>query len=126
MIDAGFNGYRDVILPFAETDTLVRRAIVLVADQHLSMMFDISPLLGPSDYISLVRDLVTQSSTVVPHEDETTMATLLLLQIQEIISGSHDFTLVYCPLRTLVSNTDFLTANANCVLSRFVKMQVLR
>ncbi|KAM5348609.1 hypothetical protein ACJ41O_008433 [Fusarium nematophilum] len=128
VINLGFNGYRDLVLPFAETDSLIRKAIVVVAEQHLSLKIASSASPFSSTYGSLLRDLVLRSNQYPPAQDELAQTALLLLHIREMISGSDNFKLIYGSLRTLSKEMvmDQSVDSQLSALGRFVKIQILR
>lgn len=126
VINLGFNGYRDLVLPQAEIDPLVRKAIVVIVEQHLSLQNGTTVSLDPTAYSSLVRDLITRSERCAPQDDESALTVLLLLHIREMISGSPNFKLVYGSLRVVVNALgQGLDAMAS-ELRKFVEMQILR
>ncbi|QPC67777.1 hypothetical protein HYE67_010008 [Fusarium culmorum] len=110
VINMGFNGYRDLILPRAETDPLVRKAVLLVVEQHLSLQNGTSISLDPAAYTSLVRELISRSHQCAPQDDDSALTALLLLHIREMISGSDNF-------RSEDKRTDLRT---------FLQLQILR
>ncbi|KAF5003126.1 hypothetical protein FDECE_10317 [Fusarium decemcellulare] len=127
VINLGFNGYRDLVLPRAEIDPMVRKAIVLIVEQHLSLQNGTTVSLDPTAYSSLVRDLITRSTKCAPQNDETALTVLLLLHIREMISGSDNFKLIYGSLRVVVNaltqNVDGISSD---LMRRFLQMQILR
>ncbi|EEU38373.1 uncharacterized protein NECHADRAFT_58708, partial [Fusarium vanettenii 77-13-4] len=126
VINLGFNGYRDLVLPQAEIDPLVRKAVVVIVEQHLSLQNGTTVSLDPTAYSSLVRDLITRSKRCAPQDDESALTVLLLLHIREMISGSPNFKLVYGSLRVVVNALgQGLDAMAS-ELRKFVEMQILR
>ncbi|RGP71278.1 acriflavine sensitivity control acr-2 [Fusarium sporotrichioides] len=110
VINMGFNGYRDLVLPKAETDPLVRKAVLLVVEQHLSLQKGTSVSLDPAAYSSLVRELISRSHQCAPQNDDSALTALLLLHIREMISGSDNF-------RSEDRRTDLRT---------FLQLQILR
>ncbi|KAJ3461958.1 hypothetical protein MRS44_010511 [Fusarium solani] len=127
VINLGFNGYRDLVLPYAELDSMIRKAIVVVAEQHLALKTDSCAPYSPT-YGSLLRDLVERSNQCPPVQDELAQTALLLLHIREMISGSDNFKLIYGSLRILIKNMvlEQNLESENLVLGRFVKIQILR
>ena len=125
VIDLGFNGYRDLILPMAENDQLVRQAIVAVSDQHLASQSG-RRLMEQTVYGDLLRHLISRSRRFHPWQDEPTLTALLLLHIREMIGGSGDFHLLYGSLRTIVNSSGFDLVDARFPIGRFVQIQVWR
>ncbi|KAF4978534.1 hypothetical protein FZEAL_5106 [Fusarium zealandicum] len=126
VINLGYNGYRDLVLPHAEIDPLVRKAIVVIVEQHLSLQNDTIVSLDPTAYGSLVRDLIARSNTCAPQNDESALTVLLLLHIREIITGSDNFKLVYGSLRVVVNALGQSMDSMSSDLKKFIQMQVLR
>ncbi|KAF4459041.1 Acriflavine sensitivity control acr-2 [Fusarium albosuccineum] len=126
VINLGFNGYRDLVLPRAEIDPMVRKAIVLIVEQHLSLQNGTTVCLDPTAYSSLVRDLITRSTKCAPQNDETALTVLLLLHIREMISGSDNFKLIYGSLRVVVNALTQNVDGVSSIMQRFLQMQILR
>ncbi|KAH7198747.1 uncharacterized protein B0J16DRAFT_45236 [Fusarium flagelliforme] len=126
VINMGFNGYRDLVLPRAETDPLVRKAVLLVVEQHLSLQHGTSVSLDPSAYGSIVRELISRSHQCAPQDDDSALTALLLLHIREMISGSDNFKLIYGSLRVVVNALAAKGDGKTSDLRRFLQMQILR
>ncbi|KZF20889.1 hypothetical protein L228DRAFT_249722 [Xylona heveae TC161] len=130
VIDRGFNGYRDLILPLAETDPLVCKVISVVSTQHMSSRFGHQCTLETTSdtYSELIRDLIIRSHHRPPYTDQSSIVALLLLHLREIISGSDDFKLVYGSLRTLLNaaKDGFVFEYPYSQLGEFLKIQILR
>ncbi|KAF4447146.1 Acriflavine sensitivity control protein acr-2 [Fusarium austroafricanum] len=126
VINMGFNGYRDLVLPRAETDPLVRKAVLLVVEQHLSLQNGTAISLDPAAYGSLVRELIVRSHQCAPQDDDSALTALLLLHIREMISGSDNFRLIYGSLRVVVNALAATSDDRRSDLRRFLQMQILR
>ncbi|CZR38317.1 uncharacterized protein FPRO_06492 [Fusarium proliferatum ET1] len=126
VINMGFNGYRDLVLPRAETDPLVRKAVLLVVEQHLSLQNGTAISLDPAAYGSLVRELIMRSHQCAPQDDDSALTALLLLHIREMISGSDNFRLIYGSLRVVVNALAKNVGEGTSDLRRFLQMQILR
>ncbi|KAL9573102.1 hypothetical protein ACKAV7_002787 [Fusarium commune] len=126
VINMGFNGYRDLVLPRAETDPLVRKAVLLVVEQHLSLQNGTAISLDPAAYGSLVRELIMRSHQCAPQDDDSALTALLLLHIREMISGSDNFRLIYGSLRVVVNALAKNAGEGTSDLRRFLQMQILR
>jgi hypothetical protein len=126
IINLGFNGYRDLVLPRAETDPLVRQAIVVVAEQHLFLQCGNTKLERSETYESLLRDLIARSNACPPHQDESAMTALLLLHLREMISGSDGFKHIYGSLRTVLNLAGHSLENLTSQFGEFIKIQILR
>ncbi|KAJ4018380.1 hypothetical protein NW752_005495 [Fusarium irregulare] len=126
VINMGFNGYRDLVLPRAETDPLVRKAVLLVVEQHLSLQNGTTVSLDPAAYGSIVRELISRSNQCAPQDDDSALTALLLLHIREMISGSDNFKLIYGSLRVVVNALAAKGDRRTSDLRRFLQMQILR
>jgi hypothetical protein len=126
VINMGFNGYRDLVLPRAETDPLVRKAVLLVVEQHLSLQNGTTVSLDPAAYGSIVRELISRSNQCAPQDDDSALTALLLLHIREMISGSDNFKLIYGSLRVVVNALAAKGDGKTSDLRRFLQMQILR
>ncbi|KAJ4258730.1 hypothetical protein NW762_007816 [Fusarium torreyae] len=126
VINMGFNGYRDLVLPKAETDPLVRKAVLLVVEQHLSLQKGTAITLDPAAYGALVRELISRSHQCAPQDDDSALTALLLLHIREMISGSDNFKLIYGSLRVVVNALAASRDDKSSDLRRFLQMQILR
>ncbi|KAL6921021.1 hypothetical protein FSHL1_004994 [Fusarium sambucinum] len=126
VINMGFNGYRDLILPRAETDPLVRKAVLLVVEQHLSLQNGTSISLDPAAYGSLVRELISRSHQCAPQDDDSALTALLLLHIREMISGSDNFRFIYGSLRVVVNALAARSEDRRTDLRTFLQLQILR
>ncbi|PYH89223.1 hypothetical protein BO71DRAFT_403245 [Aspergillus ellipticus CBS 707.79] len=123
VIDRGFNGYRDLILPLSDTDPLVCKAILVVSEQHSSQTGRGAFLISDT-YTGLIHDLISRSHQVGLEDQSSTIA-LLLLHIREIISGGEDFKLLYTSLRTLFPISGANVSQAS-PLEAFLSAQVFR
>lgn len=93
VLDDNSNGYRTLVLPMALEDDLLRRAVGVVAAQHLSCqrpeMKDVAEA-GRAVVISRLRsDSLKQSADKV--FNKFTWATLIVLLVGETVTGSPDF-----------------------------------
>lgn len=93
VFDDDTNGYRSLVLPMALEDDLLRRAVGVVAAQHLSRQrpeLQAAAEAGRSAVISRLRNDSLQHS-----EDRVfnkfTWATLLVLLVGETVTGSADY-----------------------------------
>ena len=126
VIDRGFNGYRDLILPYAEQDHLVREAVVLVSREHISLCRHGDVIPDAMAYDNLIQGLLARSYLGVLYQHTSSMTVLLLLHLREVISGSSDFKLIYATLRAFVDATSPAPKAESSELTRFVNIQILR
>lgn len=93
VLDDRTNGYRSLVLPMALEDDLLRRAVGVVAAQHLSRQrpeFRDAAEAGRAAVISRLRsDSLQQSADKV--FNKFTWATLIVLLVGETVTGSADF-----------------------------------
>lgn len=93
ILDDYTNGYRSLILPMALEDDLLRRAVGVVAAQHLSRhrpeLLDAAEA-GRAAVISRLRsDSLQQSADKV--FNKFTWATLIVLLVGETVTGSAEY-----------------------------------
>ena len=93
VLDNNFNGYRSLVLPMAMEDDLLRRAVGVVAAQHLSRErpeLQHAAEAGRAAVISRLRsDSLQQSADRL--FNKFTWATLIVLLVGETVTGSADF-----------------------------------
>ncbi|EED21164.1 aminotransferase, putative [Talaromyces stipitatus ATCC 10500] len=127
VINRGFNGFRDLLLPYAETDPFVRGAIAAVSRQHIILRFGGDVVSDIREYNSLIIELVARSKMSAPNQDISSLIVLLLLHYRETISGGNGFKYLYGSLKALPDMTiqSNLAGQLN-ELTRFVNIQILR
>lgn len=128
VVTHGFNGFRDLILPLAEVDLLVRQAVLSVSTQHISSRFGECPFPVSDMYSGLIQNLLTQSQQMQPSRDHSSRIALLLLHIREMVSGTEGFKLIYGCLRSLVKATSSESGSdpRHPELDDFIKLQIFR
>lgn len=93
VLDDNSNGYRSLVLPMALEDELLRRAVGVVAAQHLSRQrpeLKDAAEAGRAVVISRLRnDSLSLSADIV--FNKFTWATLIVLLVGETVTGSPDF-----------------------------------
>lgn len=93
VLDDNSNGYRSLVLPMALEDDLLRRAVGVVAAQHLSRQrpeLKDAAEAGRAVVISRLRnDSLSLSTDIV--FNKFTWATLIVLLVGETVTGSPDF-----------------------------------
>lgn len=123
VLDDETNGYRSLVLPMALEDDLLRRAVGVVAAQHLSRQ---RPELqrvaeaGRSAVITQLRnDSLQRSADKV--FNKFTWATLIVLLVGETVTGSADYRFFVQMLLSLsVSNPG---RDAEPIISNFLQAQ---
>lgn len=106
VLDDNTNGYRSLVLPMALEDDSLRRAVGVVAAQHLSRQkpeIKDAAEAGRAAVISRLRsNSLKQSADTV--FDEFTWVTLLVLLVGETVTGSPDFSFFVQMLLCLSTN----------------------
>ena len=123
VLDDDTNGYRSLVLPMAIEDEVLRRAVSVVAAQHLSRQrpeFHKIAEAGRAAVISRLRsDSLQQSAEKV--FNKFTWATLIVLLVGETVTGSADYGFLIQMLLSLsLSNPG---RDANSVLLNFLQAQ---
>ena len=123
VFDDDTNGYRSLVLPMALEDDLLRRAVGVVAAQHLSRQrpeLQGAAEAGRAAVISRLRnDSLQQSADKV--FNKFTWATLIVLLVGETVTGSADYRFFVQMLLSLsMSNPG---RDADPVVSNFLQAQ---
>lgn len=123
VFDTVSNGYRELILPMAFEDEVLRRAVGVVAAQHLSRerpeMRDAAEA-GRAAVISRLRNDAL-SATEDQIFSKFTWATLVVLLVGETVTGSEDYSFLVQMLLCLSANSR--AENGNTAVSRFLQTQ---
>ncbi|KAF2823620.1 hypothetical protein CC86DRAFT_297738 [Ophiobolus disseminans] len=123
VLDTASNGYREVILPMAFENDVLRRTVCVVAAQHLSR------------HAPNVRDAAEDSRAMVishlrKHSDSATQdqvfnhftwATIIVLLVGETVTGSPTCSHLLRMLLCLAENSR--TRNENSTITRFLETQ---
>ncbi|KAF2151605.1 hypothetical protein K461DRAFT_279086 [Myriangium duriaei CBS 260.36] len=125
VINQGFNIYRDLLLPLAEHDGLVKKAVILVSSQHILMQKDHWRLDVGQMFEDLLKELVTRSVAVGINEDRSSVVALLLLHLHEAALGGDDLNLIYGSLHALANVVD-LSRSDDSLLWYCVRTQIMR
>lgn len=127
VIDRGWNGFRDLLLPYAETEPFVRRAIAAVSRQHIILRFGGDFASDIREYNGLIAELVARSKAFPPNQDIDSLIVLLLLHYRETVSGGNGFKYLYGSLKALPDLTIQNSLSGQLFeLARFVNIQILR
>jgi hypothetical protein len=122
VLDDDTNGYRSLVLPMAFEDEVLRRAVSVVAAQHLSRQrpeLQKAAEAGRAAVISRLRSDSLQSAEKV--FNKFTWATLIVLLVGETVTGSADYGFLIQMLLSLsLSNPG---RDANSVLLNFLQAQ---
>lgn len=111
VVDHRSNGYRNILLPLASQDSLVQRAVSVVAALHLgekqSQLFQAAEE-GRSAIIQhLRRDASCNKYDKV--FSLSTWATIILLLVGETVTGDHEFVYLYSMLQSVLGCSEYLT-----------------
>lgn len=127
VIDRGWNGFRDLLLPYAETEPFVKRAIEAVSRQHIILRFGGDFDFDIREYNILIAELIARSRGCPPNQDIASLVVLLLLHHRETVSGGNGFKYLYGSLKALPDLTIQNSMSGQLYeLARFVNIQILR
>jgi hypothetical protein len=107
VLDTASNGYRELFLPMALEDEVLRRAVGVVAAQHLSRErpeMQEAAEAGRAAIISRLRK-DSLSATVDQVFNKFTWATLIVLLVGETVTGSADYSFLVQMLLCLSANS---------------------
>ncbi|KEF51314.1 uncharacterized protein A1O9_12664 [Exophiala aquamarina CBS 119918] len=87
VLDGKFNGYRDLILPLACEDDLVKGAVSVVSMYHLAPLQPEMQFYADSGLQSIIRQLLERTSQLENALDLSAWATIIVLLVGETITG---------------------------------------
>ncbi|RMY81601.1 hypothetical protein D0861_08242 [Hortaea werneckii] len=124
--DRGSNGYRNIILPLAHQDELVQRAVCVVSAFHVGRQ-------DPSLYATAEAGrtaIISKLSKSARHKENasdvfnlSTLVTLLVLLVGEMVTGSTEFNHLYSMMTALLEGSNILQA-ASPSVETFLMQQV--
>jgi hypothetical protein len=123
ILDTASNGYRELLLPMAFEDDVLRRAVSVVAAQHLSR--EKPEMQDPADagraavIARLRKD--SESATADQVFNQYTWATLIVLLVGETVTGSTDYGFLIQMLLCLSANSRAEEENSTTMI--FLKTQ---
>ncbi|RMY66608.1 hypothetical protein D0863_08316 [Hortaea werneckii] len=124
--DRGSNGYRNIILPLAHQDELVQRAVCVVSAFHIGRHDPSLYATAEAGRTAIITKL-SQSSRHKEHANEvfnlSTLVTLLVLLVGEMVTGSTEFNHLYSMMTALLQGSDILQA-ASPSVEAFLMQQV--
>jgi hypothetical protein len=102
--DGEENGYRRHVLPFAVHDSVVQRAVSVAAAFHLSKRMPELRAPAEAGRAAIIRRL-TEDATVNGDQvfSETTRATIILLIVADLVTGTKEVLILYRMLMSLLS-----------------------
>ncbi|RHZ52630.1 Zn(II)2Cys6 transcription factor [Aspergillus thermomutatus] len=106
LLDDVSNGYRDLLLPMACTDDLVRQAVEVVATQYLAQLQPSFQHAADTGRAAIISRLRRESLHFSPDSvfSASTWATLIVLLVGETITGSDEYHHLLQTLLCLVRN----------------------
>jgi hypothetical protein len=104
VIDEKFNGYRDLILPMAETDASVRNSVIAAGAHHFALRANLSANVAQSYYTKAINELLrcSKNKTLISPMDNSPIASLVILLICDMITGCDNFKTLFNALRCSV------------------------
>lgn len=106
IVDTASNGYREIILPMALEDEVLRRAVGVVAAQHLSRERPDIQHAAEAGRAAIISRLRNHAASATPEQvfNKFTWATLVVLLVGETVTGSADYTFLVQMLLCLSTN----------------------
>jgi|TARA_R110002003_G_scaffold95_8_gene7307 hypothetical protein len=123
VLDTISNGYRQLILPMALEDEVLRRAVGVVAAQHLSRERPEIKDAAEAGRVAIISRL--RKDAMSASEDQIfskfTWATLVVLLVGETVTGSEDYSFLVQMLLCLSANSR--AENDDTTATRFLQTQ---
>ena len=101
VLDGKFNGYRDLILPLACEDDLVKGAVSVVSMYHLAPERPEMQFHADSGLQSIIRKLLERTSQLENALDLSAWATIIVLLVGETITGGSNLPFLFRILQHL-------------------------
>ena len=114
VLDNVANGYRDVLLPLACEDKLLRTAVGVVASQHLALKDPRFQSTADEGRAAVISQLRRESLQASPDQvfNLSTWATLIVLLVGETITGSSEYSHLLQTLMCLIHNIGKIAPSA--------------
>lgn len=114
VLDNVSNGYRDVLLPLACEDELLRTAVGVVASQHLALYNPNYQSMADDGRAAIISRLRRESLQASPDRvfNLSTWATLIVLLVGETIKGSSEYSHLLQTLMCLIHNVGQIAPSA--------------
>jgi hypothetical protein len=119
-----FNGYRDLILPMTEQDETVRNAIMATSASHLSLHHKEWSAAACKYRMAAIHGL---NQRTTPSSAHPSLATMVILLIEEMIAVRTDFPILLRMIRSFVEmqgGPETLETTKPTSLSRFLMQQI--
>jgi hypothetical protein len=102
--DGEENGYRRYVLPFAVYDSVVQRAVSVAAAFHLSNWMPMLRAPAEAGRAAIIRKLIEDAAMNGDQVfTETTRATIILLIVADLVTGTKEVLILYRMLMSLLS-----------------------
>lgn len=123
VLDTVSNGYRELILPMAFEDEVLRRAVGVVAAQHLARERPEMIEAAEAGRTAIISRLRNDSLSATPDQvfNTSTWATLIVLLVGETVTGSADFSFLVNMLLCLSSSSRAEDKNSDVM--KFLRIQ---
>jgi hypothetical protein len=123
VLDTSSNGYRQLVLPMALENDILRRAVGVVATQHLSRMRPELQSVAEAGRSAIISRLRRDALSATPDMifDKFTWATLIVLLVGETVTGSTDYKFLVQMLLCLSANSRTEDLNESAI--RFLQTQ---
>lgn len=124
LLDDYDNGYRSFVLPMALQDDTVRRAVSVVAAQHLSIKRPELKPIAEAGRTAIISRLYRNSLGRSPDQvfNQFTWTTLIVLLVGETVTGSADFRFLVQMLMSLAT-TNSACKNKDSGVVQFLRSQ---
>lgn len=123
VLDTASNGYREVFLPMALEDEVLRRAVGVVAAQHLSRERPEMQAAAEAGRAAIITRLRKDSLSATADQvfNKFTWATLIVLLVGETVTGSADYSFLVQMLLCLSANS--MVEDQKASVTRFLQTQ---
>lgn len=104
VVDHHSNGYRNILLPLASQDSLVQRAVSVVAALHLGAKQSNLLRAAEEGRFAIIQRLRRDASCGLSNNvfRISTWATIILLLVGETVTGGHEFVQLYSMLQSIL------------------------
>jgi hypothetical protein len=123
VLDDVGNGYRSLVIPMALENDILRRAVSVVAAQHLSLKRPELKAVAEAGRTAVISRLYKNSLDGSADEvfDQFTWATLIVLLVGETVTGNADFGFLVQMLLSLSANSMFNNIDSDVI--KFLQAQ---
>ncbi|KAI9927589.1 hypothetical protein ASPWEDRAFT_71988 [Aspergillus wentii DTO 134E9] len=105
-IDIASNGYRDLILPICDEDTVIRSAVLATAAFHLSIHQTQWKEIAVRYHMAAIRGLNqrTKEDGVGDTIVYSNLSTMIILLIEEMVTGGRDFVILLRMVKSFIAS----------------------